>query len=166
MRAKGKILYYGHRAFGSLIGYIALIILMVAGYIYAYFKYHSILEEYITVQGYHIKYEYFIWIAVAIVVIILIYKHYYYTYVITTEQIISKQGIIASYIKSYLYSQIQEVNADQGIGERILLYGKLSVTMLITFTGQSQVEKATLYYIHRPRQISYIMQSNIKVGSL
>ena len=53
MRAKGKILYYGHRAFGSLIGYIALIILMVAGYIYAYFKYHSILEEYITVQGYH-----------------------------------------------------------------------------------------------------------------
>jgi len=164
MRAKGKILYYGHRAFGSLIGYIALIILMVAGYIYAYFKYHSILEEYITVQGYHIKYEYFIWIAVAIVVVILIYKHYYYTYVITTEQIISKQGIIASYIKSYLYSQIQEVNADQGIGERILLYGKLSVTMLITFTGQSKIEEAHMDYIHRPKHIASLLISKVEVG--
>jgi uncharacterized membrane protein YdbT with pleckstrin-like domain len=90
--------------------------------------------------------------------------HYRWTYIITTRQIYVKKGIIASNVRNFLYDQIQEASSFQTIGQRILMWGQLNVTMLITFTGQAKVEEAHMEFIHRPKHIANLMMSEVRIG--
>ena len=59
---------------------------------------------------------------------------------------------------------VQEASSFQTIGQRILLWGQLNVTMLITLTGQSKVEEAHMEYIHRPKHIANLLIARVRVG--
>jgi len=50
------------------------------------------------------------------------------------------------------------------VSQRILLYGQMTVTMLITLTGQSKVEEATIPFIHRPKHLANVMTAYLKIG--
>ena len=104
-------------------------------------------------------------IALFLIVLLIMYiRHRQWTYIITDRQIYVRRGIIASDARSFLYDQVQEASSFQTIGQRILLWGQLNVTMLITLTGQSKVEEAHMEYIHRPKHIANLLIARVRVG--
>jgi len=105
-----------------------------------------------------------LWIIIAILFLILIYRHYRWTFLISSREIVVRKGIIASDVKTYLYDQIQQIDTFQTVSQRILLYGQMTVTMLITLTGQSKVEEATIPFIHRPKHLANVMTAYLKIG--
>ena len=161
---KGTPLFVGHRAFGSLFKYILIFFLLTALAIYL-FIYHrgfyTIVLYTFIVDGLAISLTGGMMLAGGIIIIgIIIYiKHIEYTYIITTSQVIARQGIIMADVKNYIYSNIQEASSFQTIGQRLLFWGQLKITMLIELTGQSKVEEAHLNYIHRPKHIANLMIS-------
>ena len=161
---KGTPIFSGHRAWGSLFKLIFTILLLLGLTIYLYLKHPSYLGYVLLTYRIPITLEYLLGFVIFILIIALLYKHYRWTYIISTKEIIVKKGIIASDVKNYLYDQIQEVNTFQTVAQRILLYGQMSLTLLITLTGQSEPEKAYLQYLHRPRYLANLMIALLKIG--
>ena len=117
-----------------------------------------------TFHGFHIT-VLDVLIALFLIVLLIMYiRHRQWTYIITDRQIYVRKGIIASDARSFLYDQVQEASSFQTIGQRLLLWGQLNVTMLITLTGQSKVEEAHMDYIHRPKHIANLLIARVRVG--
>lgn len=161
---RGTPIFYGHRAWGSLLKYILILFALIAIDLYLRFRYPSILHYVLFTFHIAVTVEYILWLLILIVFVYLMYKHYRWTYLISTKEIVVRRGIIASDIKSYLYDQIQEISTYQTAGQRFLMYGQMNVTMLISLTGQSKVEEAHLPYLHRPKYLSALMMSYVRVG--
>ena len=162
---KGSPIFVGHRAYGSLLSYILFLFLIVALALYLHFEYPSYLNYVIyTFHGFHIT-VLDVLIALFLIVLLIMYiRHRQWTYIITDRQIYVRKGIIASDARSFLYDQVQEASSFQTIGQRLLLWGQLNVTMLITLTGQSKVEEAHMEYIHRPKHIANLLIARVRVG--
>lgn len=161
---KGTPLYIGHRAWGSLLTWFFFLFILVGLYAYLHFYHPSLLYQYAIIDGKHIEYVYLLRLFIIIIFITMLIRHYQWSYIITTRQVYIKHGIIASEIHNFLYDQIQEASSFQAIGQRIFMWGQLNVTMLITLTGQSKVEEASMDYIHRPAKISRKMMASVTVG--
>jgi membrane protein YdbS with pleckstrin-like domain len=161
---KGTPIYFGHRAWGSLFRLIFLMALVVALDIYLWYAHPALLHRVIFTEHVAITVEYVLWIIIAILFLILIYRHYRWTFLISSREIVVRKGIIASDVKTYLYDQIQQIDTFQTVSQRILLYGQMTVTMLITLTGQSKVEEATIPFIHRPKHLANVMTAYLKIG--
>ena len=155
---RGSPIYIGHRAFGSLLKYIIIIILLIALVVYLHIHYPSWLEFSLYMwHGFHLRILYLLLFIIFILLVLLIIRHYQWMYIITTRQVYVRKGIIASNVKNYMYDRLQEASSFQTMGWRIFLWGQLNITMLISMTGQSKVEEAHMDYIHRPKHIANIM---------
>ncbi len=155
---KGTPLFFGHRAWGSLLKHILIFLVVAGAYIYLW-KYQP------EILHYHLHYfEYVYWFILLYLFLDLMVRKYRLTYVVTTQELIVKRGIIASDIKRYVYTQVQQADSFQTIGQRLTLWGELTVTMLISHTGQATPETAHFVYIHRPKMIANMIMENLKVG--
>ena len=155
---KGTPLFFGHRAWGSLLKHIFIFLIFVGGYIYLW-------KDQIAILHYHAHYfEYVYWFILLYLFLDLMARKYRLTYVVTTQELIVKRGIIASDIKRYVYTQVQQADSFQTIGQRLTLWGELTVTMLISHTGQATPETAHFVYIHRPKMIANMIMENLRVG--
>jgi membrane protein YdbS with pleckstrin-like domain len=164
---RGSPLYIGHRAFGSLIKNIVMVILLSALVVYLHLHYASLLNFTIyTWHGIPFTAFYLFLFVIFIMILMLLIRHYQWTYIITTRQVYIKHGIIGSRVQNYLYNQVQEASSFQTVGQRLFLWGQLNITMLITLTGQSKVEEAHMDYIHRPKHIAGLMISQVSVGNV
>lgn len=162
---KGSPIYVGHRAYGSLIGYFFVLFLIVASALFLHFRYPAYLSHVLfVIYGIHITVLYLLALLFFIVLIIMYIRHRQWTYIITDRQVYVRKGIIAADTRNFLYDQVQEASSFQTIGQRILLWGQLNITMLITYTGQSKIEEAHMDYIHRPKHIANLMIARIRVG--
>ena len=162
---KGSPIFVGHRAYGSLIGYIFALFLIIAFALYLHFEYPAYLNYVLfTFHGVAITLLRILIALFLIILIVMYIRHRQWTYIITDRQIYVRKGIIASDARSFLYDQVQEASSFQTIGQRILLWGQLNVTMLITLTGQSKVEEAHMDYIHRPKHIANLLIARVRVG--
>lgn len=161
---KGSPIFFGHRAWGSLAKFVLILVLIAALYVWLWFFHNPVMEYHIAIHGYVFKVEYVFWIIWAVLFLIMIYKHYRWTYLITTREIYVRHGVISADTRTYLYDQVQEASSYQTVGQRIMLWGTLNVTMLISYTGQSKVEEAHLSYMHRPKHIADAMMSQVRIG--
>ena len=162
---KGSPLFVGHRAYGSLAGYFLALFLIAGLIIYMKIAYNKYLNySLFTVYKFHITLLIILLILFLIILITMYIRHRQWTYIITDRQVYVRKGIIASDAHSFLYDQVQEASSFQTIGQRILLWGQLNVTMLITYTGQSKIEEAHMDYIHRPKHIASLLISKVEVG--
>lgn len=161
---KGSTLFYGHRAWGSLLKDLFIFTLLIAGYIYLWLYHIAILHYVLFTYHVPILAEYFYWIILFIMFIVLLVKHYRWEYIITTREIVVSYGIIASNVRRYTYDQLQSVDSFQTVGQRLTLWGQLTVTMLISYTGQSKEETAKLDYVHRPKYLANLMLERVNVG--
>ena len=159
-----EILFAGHRAFGSLKKYF-LFLIFIGSIIYMIYEYDRKLL-FATVFTWHIHFTLLIMlIAIFFIGVLVLYlKHIEYTYIITTDRLYIKRGIVMADVKNYTYNQIQEASSYQTISQRLFLWGSLNVTMLITLTGQSRVEEAHMEYIHRPKLLAAMLLSHVNVG--
>jgi membrane protein YdbS with pleckstrin-like domain len=160
----GSPIYFGHRAFGSLKKYFLFLIFIVF-IIYMIYRYDKKLL-FTTVFTWHIHFTVLMLLIIAFLagVLVLYLKHIEYTYMITTEQLYIKKGIIMADVKNYTYTQVQEASSYQTVLQRLFLWGQLNITMLISYTGQSKIEEAHMEYIHRPKYIANIIIAHINVG--
>jgi uncharacterized membrane protein YdbT with pleckstrin-like domain len=162
---KGSPIYVGHRAYGSLAGYFLILFLIIGIALYLHFYDHKVLGYVLfTVYGVHITVLIALAIVFLIVLLVMYIRHRQWTYIITDRQVYVRKGIIAADTRNFLYDQVQEASSFQTIGQRILLWGQLNITMLITYTGQSKIEEAHMDYIHRPKHIANLMIARVKVG--
>lgn len=160
--ARGTLLFRGHRAWGSLFGLIFLFIILIALAVFLHYEFPQYLHFHIY---YRITVEYILAFIIAIVFIILLYKHYSTTYIITTQEIVVKKGIVAANIQRYVYDRIQQIDTFQTFAQRILMFGQMSITLLVTLTGQSTPETAIMHYIHRPAYLSRSMITLLRIGN-
>lgn len=161
---RGSPIFVGHRAFGSLMKYIIPLFLLILLAVYLHLYHDSWLSIVLyTWHGFHLEVLYLIVFIAFIFFVLLIIRHYQWSYIITTRQVYVRHGIIASSVRDYLYDRIQEASSFQTIGQRLLLWGQLNVTMLITLTGQSKIEEAHLDYVHRPKHIANLMIAHASV---
>lgn len=159
-----EILFAGHRAFGSLKKYF-LFLIFIGSIIYLLYEYDRKLL-YSTVFTWHIHFSLLlILIIIFLIGILILYlKHIEYTYIITTDRLYIKRGIVMADVKNYTYNQVQEASSYQTILQRLFLWGSLNITMLITMTGQSRVEEAHMEYIHRPKLLAALILAHVNVG--
>ena len=159
-----EILFAGHRAFGSLKKYF-LFLIFIGSIIYLLYEYDRKLL-YSTVFRWHIHFTLIIILIIIFLIgiLILYLKHIEYTYIITTDRVYIKRGIVMADVKNYTYNQVQEASSYQTILQRLFLWGSLNITMLITMTGQSRVEEAHMEYIHRPKLLAAILLDHVNVG--
>ena len=159
-----EILFAGHRAFGSLKKYF-LFLIFIGFIIYMTYKYDRKLL-YSTIFTWHIHFSLLLMLIIIFLigVLILYLKHIEYTYIITTDRLYIKRGIVMADVKNYTYNQVQEASSYQTILQRLFLWESLNITMLITMTGQSRVEEAHMEYIHRPKLLASIVLSHVNVG--
>jgi len=160
---RGTPLFKGHRAWGSLFGLVFLFILMAGATVFSWL-YLPQVRYYVIIQWHSITVLYILAFLTFIIFLVLLYKHYRITYIISTKEIIVRKGIIGADIKSYVYDRIQEIGTFQTAAQRILLYGQMSVTLLISLTGQATPETAILAYLHRPKYLSNLMVALLKIG--
>lgn len=161
---KGTPIYFGHRAWGSLLKFVFVFLLFVGVDIFLWWKYPSILHFVLFTYHIAVTVEYLLWLLIFLLFVHLLYRHYRWTYLITTREIIVTRGIIASDVKTYLYDQIQQIDTFQTWVQRILLYGQMTATLLITLTGQSKEEEAVLSFIHRPKHLADLMTTYLQIG--
>lgn len=83
---------------------------------------------------------------------------------VTDRQLAIRFGIIAAETKSYLYDQVQSVTAQQTVLQRLLLWGEIRVTILISGTGMAAPSIAYMPYVSRPQNVAAIVQSHVTVG--
>ncbi len=163
---KGSPIFVGHRAYGSMLGNIFLFFIVLFGIIYLEKEYPSYLTYVLFVfHGIVIDVFRALIFLDFLILLILYIRHREYTYIITSQQVYVRHGIIAANVRNFTYDQVQEASSFQTIGQRILLWGQLNITMLITLTGQSKVEEAHMDFIHRPKKIANLMIQRVNVGS-
>ena len=158
------ILFAGHRAFGSLKKYF-LFLAFILSIIFMIYDYDRKLL-FSTVFTWHIHFTLILMLLIIFLigVLVLYLKHIEYTYIMSTDRVYIKKGIVMADVKNYTYNQVQEASSYQTISQRIFLWGSLNITMLITMTGQSRVEEAHMEYIHRPKLLASIILSHVNVG--
>ena len=159
-----EILFAGHRAFGSLKKYF-LFLIFILSIIFMIYDYDRKLL-FSTVFTWHIHFTLILMLLIIFLigVLVLYLKHIEYTYIMSTDRVYIKKGIVMADVKNYTYNQVQEASSYQTISQRIFLWGSLNITMLITMTGQSRVEEAHMEYIHRPKLLASIVLSHVNVG--
>ena len=163
---RGSPIFIGHRAFGSLMKYIVMVILLTALVIYLHIHYAPWLDFSLYAwHGFHLRILYILLFMIFLFFVMLLIKHYQWTYIITTRQVYVRHGIIAESVKNYLYDRVQEASSFQTAGQRIFLWGQMNITMLVTMTGQSKVEEAHMDYIHRPKHIANLMIERASIGN-
>lgn len=153
MQMKGTPVFYGHRAFGSQFRAVLLLLFLVALYLYLFITEPNIAFK-IYIYNFQYNLYFIILVLILIVLIYVLIQHYRWTFAISTSEIYVKKGIIASDVKSFQYTNIQEIKTFQTVGQRILLYGSMKITMLVAMAGQSTPEEASMPFIHRPRYIA------------
>ena len=158
------ILFAGHRAFGSLKKYF-LFLAFILSIIFMIYDYDRKLL-FSTVFTWHIHFTLILMLLIIFLigVLVLYLKHIEYTYIMSTDRVYIKKGIVMADVKNYTYNQVQEASSYQTISQRIFLWGSLNITMLITMTGQSRVEEAHMEYVHRPKLLASIILSHVNVG--
>ena len=159
-----EILFAGHRAFGSLKKYF-LFLAFILSIIFMIYDYDRKLL-FSTVFTWHIHFTLILMLLIIFLigVLVLYLKHIEYTYIMSTDRVYIKKGIVMADVKNYTYNQVQEASSYQTISQRIFLWGSLNITMLITMTGQSRVEEAHMEYVHRPKLLASIILSHVNVG--
>ena len=159
-----EILFAGHRAFGSLKKYF-LFLAFILSIIFMIYDYDRKLL-FSTVFTWHIHFTLMLILLIIFLigVLVLYLKHIEYTYIMSTDRVYIKKGIVMADVKNYTYNQVQEASSYQTILQRLFLWGSLNITMLITMTGQSRVEEAHMEYIHRPKLLAAIVLSHVNVG--
>ena len=159
-----EILFAGHRAFGSLKKYF-LFLAFILSIIFMIYDYDRKLL-FSTVFTWHIHFTLILMLLIIFLigVLVLYLKHIEYTYIMSTDRVYIKKGIVMADVKNYTYNQVQEASSYQTISQRVFLWGSLNITMLITMTGQSRVEEAHMEYVHRPKLLASIILSHVNVG--
>ena len=162
---KGSPIFVGHRAYGSMLGNIFLIFLVIALIFYLHFDYPSYLSYVLFVyHGISVNVLDALLFLAFILILIVYIRHREYTYIITSQQVYVRHGIISANVRNFTYNQVQEASSFQTVGQRILLWGQLNITMLITLTGQSKVEEAHMDFVHRPKKIASMMIQRVSIG--